>query len=85
MAVAARGNASVNIVVFKHSDCKFKHLYAINFIPELANPENPELNPDQKYSKFPFEVKLSMDCSFLAVTLANGEVKVLKMPPLLSP
>lgn len=75
----------MHIVVFKHSDCKFKHLYAFNLIPDLANPECPEMNPEQKYSKFPCDAKLSMDCVFLSVTLACGEVKVLKMPPILSP
>jgi hypothetical protein len=54
-------------------------------VPELLNPETPELNSEQKYSKFPFEVKLSLDCVFMAVTLANGEVKIIKMPPILSP
>ncbi len=72
-------------MVFKHSDCKFKHLYSLNCVPELANPETPELNVDQKYTKFPYEVKLSLDCVFLAVTLASGEVKIIKMPPILSP
>lgn len=46
VAVAARGHAQVHIVVFKHSDCKFKHLYAFNLIPDLANPDQPELNAD---------------------------------------
>lgn len=54
-------------------------------MPDLQNPENPELNSEQKYSKFPFEVKLSLDCVFMAVTLANGEVKLIKMPPILNP
>ena len=53
--------------------------------PGLANQAEPELNEKQSYSKFPYEVKLSMDCVFLSVTLADGEVKVLKMPPILSP
>lgn len=44
VAVAARGSARVDIVVFKHSDCKFKHMYSFNMCPDLANPENPELN-----------------------------------------
>ena len=60
-------------------------MYSFNLIPELINPETPEINNDQKYSRFPYEVKLSMDFVFLAVTLANGEVKVLKMPAILSP
>jgi hypothetical protein len=60
-------------------------MYALNLIPELANPETPELNSDQRYSKFPYEVKLSMDCVFLSVTLANGEVKIIKMPAIFTP
>jgi len=75
----------VHIVVFKHSDCKFKHIYSFNMCPELANTENPEMNEKQTYSKLPYEVKLSMDCVFLAVTLCNGEVKLLKMPPIFNP
>lgn len=85
VAVAARGSAAVHILVFKHHDCKFKHLYSFNMEPTMANPEQPELNADQKYSKFPYTVNLSLDCAFLAVTLCNGEVKILKMPPVLSP
>lgn len=85
VAVAARGHTQVHIVVFKHSDCKFKHLYSFNMCPELANPETPESNDKQKYSNFPSDVKLSMDFAFLSVTLASGEVKILKMPQVLSP
>lgn len=85
VAVAARGHAQVHIVVFKHSDCKFKHLYSFNMCPELANPESPESNDKQKYANFPCDVKLSMDFAFLSVTLTSGEVKILKMPQILSP
>lgn len=85
VAVAARGLATVHILVFKHSDCKIRHLYSFNLCPDLANPDEPELNSQQKYSKFPYEVKLSPECAFLSVTLANGEVKVIRMPAVLNP
>jgi hypothetical protein len=85
VAAVARGSPSVQIVIFKHSDCKFHHLYGLNLVPELQNPATPELNQEQKYTKFPCDVKLSMDCVFLAVTLCSGEVKLLKMPPILNP
>ena len=75
----------MHIVVFKHSDCKFKHVYSFNMCPELANPETPELNDKQTYARFPYEVKLSVDCVFLAVVLCNGEVKLLKMPQIFNP
>ena len=59
LAVVARGSPQVHILTFKHSDCKLKHSYTLNMVPEIQNLENPELNNDQKYSKFPLEVKLS--------------------------
>ena len=51
----------------------------------MANPEQPELNEGQTYHEFPYSVKLSMDGVFLAVTLMNGAVKLIKMPPVLNP
>ena len=62
-----------------------KQLYTFNILPELQNPEAPEQNPGQTYTEFPFEVKLSMDGVFLAVTQQNGAVKLLKMPAILNP
>jgi hypothetical protein len=53
-----------------------------------ANVENetiPESTPKQSYKEFPMEVNISPECSFLTVTLYTGEVKVLKMPPILNP
>ena len=75
----------VNILAFKHNDNKLRRLYSVNVLPELANPTNPELNDKQTYLEFPYSVKLSMDGVFLAVTLMNGAVKLLKMPPVLNP
>lgn len=46
VAACARGVAQVQVMVFKHQDCKLKHLYSLNLIPDLANPETPELNAD---------------------------------------
>ena len=74
VAVCARACPSVKVLAFKHQDCKLRCLYSLNLIPDLANPETPELNADQSYLNFPAEVKLSLDCAFLAVTLASGEV-----------
>ena len=62
VAVVARGCTKINILVFKHSDCKLKQLFSFNLSPELANGGEPEQNSDQKYLNFPCDVKLSMDC-----------------------
>lgn len=85
IAVVARGTSIINILVFKHNENKLRVLYTINLCPELANPERPELNPNQSYKDMPFKVKLSVDAVFLAVTMLNGAVNLLKMPPILNP
>ena len=85
MAVLARGSPVLNILAFKHNENKLRRLYSVNLMPDLANPEQPELNERQSYRSFPFECKLSMDGVFLAVTMLTGEVKLLKMPPVLNP
>ena len=85
VAVVARGSPQVHILTFKHSDCKLKHSYSLNLIPELQNLETPELNNEQKYLKFPYEVKLSQEFAFMAVTLVSGEVKLFKMPSIYNP
>ena len=85
VSVVARGCATVHVVVFKHTDFKIKHLYSLNLIPDLQNPNEPELNAEQKYSRFPCDVKMSVEGAFMAVTLCNGEVKLFKMPAVLNP
>lgn len=57
----------------------------MNLLPEMPNPEQPELNEKQTYLEFPYEVKLSLDGVFLAVTQLTGAVKLIKMPPVLNP
>jgi len=47
--------------------------------------ETPEMNNDQKYIKFPYEVKLSQEFAFMAVTLVSGEVKLFRMPAIYNP
>lgn len=37
IAVVARGSSKINVLVFKHSDCKIKTLFTFNLMPELAN------------------------------------------------
>ena len=85
IACCVRGSPVINIVVFKHNDNVMKQMYTINILPDLANPDKPESNADQTYRDFPFEVKLSLDGVFLAVTQMTGDVKVIKMPPILNP
>ena len=72
-------------MAFKHNENKLRRLYSINVLPDLANPEQPELNEKQSYLEFPYEVKFSMDGVFLAVTQLTGGVKLVKMPPVLNP
>ena len=85
VAVIARGSPLINILAFKHNENKFKRLYSLNLLPDLVNPEQPELNDKQSYLEFPYEVKLSMDGVFLAVTQLTGAVKLIKMPAVLNP
>ncbi len=35
VTVVARGSPQVHILTFKHSDCKLKHSYSLNLVPEL--------------------------------------------------
>ena len=68
VACCARGFPVINIIIFKHNENKLRQLYTVNILPDLQNPEKPELNAGQTYQDFPFEVKLSLDGVFLAVT-----------------
>ena len=60
-AVVARGSPIVKILAFKHNENKLQLLYNLNASPNLANPDNLEMNPDQTYLDLPCEVKLSLD------------------------
>lgn len=76
----------MHILIFKHNENKFKQMYNIQGLcPTVANQEDPEATAGQTYDEFPFQVKFSLEGSFLAVTLFTGEVKLLKMPPILNP
>jgi len=85
IAVVARGSPIVNIIIFKNNENKMRLLHTFNICKDLATPEDPESTPHQSYQEFPHQVKLSVDCVFLAVTMLNGEVNLIKMPPVLSP
>ena len=85
VAVIARGSPFVNILIFKHNENKIRRLYSLNTLPELPNPEQPEMNDKQSYLDFPYVVKLSLDGVFLAVTQLTGAVKLIKIPPVLNP
>lgn len=54
-------------------------------MPELPNPEHPEMNPNQSYKDFPCKLKLSLDFVFLSIVTCAGAVHLLKMPPILNP
>jgi hypothetical protein len=84
-AITARGSPFVKFLAFKHSENKLYHLFTLNVCPTLANPENLEMNPDQTYLDLPCETKISLDCKFMAVTSFSGEVKLIKMPPIINP
>lgn len=84
-AVIARGSPFVKIIAFKHNENKIIHLYNLNICPSLANPDNLEMNPDQSYLELPCETVLSLDALFMTVTSFNGEVKLIKMPPVINP
>lgn len=85
VSVTARGSPEVKILIFKHNESKMRLLYKINVCPHLPNPDSLETNPDQSYLELPAETKLSLDGLFLTVISFGGEVKLLKMPPILNP
>jgi len=35
--------------------------------------------------ELPCETKLSLECAFITVVSYNGEIKVMKMPPIINP
>jgi len=46
VAVIARANPIVKIVVFKNNENKLHHLYNLNTCPALPNPESLDSNPE---------------------------------------
>lgn len=84
-AIVARASPIVSIVVFKNNENKFHHLYSVNMLPEVENPDSLEENEGQTYDQLPASVELSLDGEFLSVTTYDGTVKVIKMPPVIDP
>lgn len=81
----ARANPVVKVLIFKHNENKLHHTYNLNTCPTLANPDSLDANAEQSYLDLPAEVKLSPDVSFMAITTFGGEVKLVRMPPIISP
>lgn len=85
VSVVARASPFVKILVFKHNENKLYHIYNLNMCPSIANPDSIDSNPDQSYLELPAEAKLSQECAFMAVTTYSGEVKLVKLPPIINP
>lgn len=85
IAVAARANPIIKILVMKHNENKMYHIYNINTSPALPNTDQLDANPDQSYLELPAEVKLSLDVQFLTFTTFAGDVKLVRMPPIINP
>jgi|LauGreDrversion4_2_1035121.scaffolds.fasta_scaffold29385_2 hypothetical protein len=85
VAVVARGVPIVKVLAFKHNENKFYHFYNINVCPSLPNPETLDSNPEQSYLDLPSEVKISTDAAFVMITSFNGEVKLIRLPPIVNP
>ena len=85
VTVVARANPVVRILAFKHNENKLHHLYNLNMCPTLVNPDSLDSNPEQSYLELPMEAKLSADVAFMAVTTFNGDVKLIRMPPIINP
>ena len=71
------------IYLFKHSESKLYHGYTVNVCPEIANPDSMEA--ENSYLDLPMDVKFSLEGNFLSVSTFNGDVKVFKMPTIISP
>ena len=85
VSVIARANPVIKILIFKHSENKFYHIYNLNSCPNLPNPDQLDSNPEQSYLDLPAEAKLSSDAGFLAITTFGGEVKLIKLPAIINP
>ena len=46
VALAARANPVVKVLIFKHNENKLYHAYNINMCPSLANPDALDGNPE---------------------------------------
>jgi hypothetical protein len=86
-AVVARASPIISIVVYRHSENKFHHVYSINTCPDIPVDKLEEIETVENisYAKLPAEVQFSADGEFIAVTTFDGEVKVIKMPPIFDP
>lgn len=85
ISVITRGNPYIKLLCFKHNENKLYLLYNINLCPHLPNPDNLESNPEQSYLELPAEAKISFDCLFMSVTSFNGDVRIIKLPPIINP
>jgi hypothetical protein len=87
VAVVARASPIVSILCYRHSENKLHHCYSINTNTEIPLDKLEEIETVENisYSKMPAEVSLSPDCEFMSITTFDGEVKVLKMPPVFDP
>jgi hypothetical protein len=43
------------------------------------------MNLDQNYLELPAETKMSLDYTFMTITSFNGEIKLIKLPPIINP
>ena len=46
VATVARGSPIIKILIFKHNENKFYHIYNLNACPSILNSDNLESNPD---------------------------------------
>lgn len=46
VAVVARANPIVKVLVFKHNENKLYHVFSLNTCPALANPDSLDSNPE---------------------------------------
>lgn len=87
VAVVARASPIVSVLAFRHSENKLHHVYSVNTCTDIPTDKLEEIETveDIKYNKMPAEVQLSPDAEFMAITTFDGEVKVIKMPPVFDP
>jgi hypothetical protein len=76
-SVIARSCPTIEFLCFKHSENKLFHLYTLNFCPPLENED-----PERSYLDLPSECKMSKDCHFMTITTYGGEIKFMKMVPM---
>ena len=83
--MVARANPVVKIVLFKHNENKLYHIYNLNTLPSLANPDSLDANSEQSYLELPSEARLSQDALFMTINTFGGEVKVVRLPAIINP